>query len=284
MKYFHICCLTNNIPQYEEMKASFIHAGFDEERCRYTLLDNSKKNVHEPKGALDSCLADTTEQYLVFCHQDILLNQGHGFEQLMAVLQELDKKDPQWALAGNAGVNHRGEKVLRLTDPHNAPAWEGGFPSRVHTLDENFLVVNPNKKIEVSETLRGIFHYWATDLCMDATFKGHGIYVIDFHLEHLSKGKFKPEALQHAVEVFQGIWSDKFLFNYVQTTYGDLFLSKYAPVRWLFSQKRVMELSVYWIDRHLQKQKEKESQASTASLTPKEVVKTAFVSPCILAR
>lgn len=263
MKYFHICCLTNNVPQYEEMKASFIEAGFDEERCRYTLLDNSVENVYEPKGALDMCLADTSEQYLICCHQDILLNQGHGFDQMLKVMQELDEVDPDWAIAGNAGINNHGEPVLRLTDPHNAPMWDRGFPSRVHTLDENFMVVNPKKKIEVSEGFRGLFNYWATDLCMNATFQGYSIYVVDFHIEHLSKGKFNPAVLQNAVRQFQTIWSDKFIFCYIRTTYGDLFLSRYAPVRWLFSQDSVKNFTINKLNQY-HKNRSRRERKSTA--------------------
>ncbi|MGV6818552.1 MAG: hypothetical protein ACWA44_14960 [Thiotrichales bacterium] len=283
MKYFHICCLTNNIPQYEEMKASFLEAGFDEERCRYTLLDNSVENVYEPKGGLDKCLKETAEPFLIYCHQDILLNQGHGFDQLLKVMQELDEKDPDWAIAGNAGVNNRGELVLRLTDPHGAPMWDGGFPSRVHTLDENFLVINPKKHIEVSEAFRGYFHLWATDLCMDATFKGYSIYVVDFHLEHLSKGKFRPEVLLDLSRRFQKIWSDKFVFCYVRTTYGDLFLSKYPPLRWFFSKNRVKDFMIEKINQYQQKQRAKGKAKAVAKGAPTEVAKSVLVSPCILS-
>ncbi len=285
MRYFHICCLTNNLPQYEEMKTSFLEAGFDEERCRYTLLDNSEVNQYEPKGGLDKCLAETTEPYLIYCHQDILLNQGHGFDQLLKVMQELDAKDPDWAVAGNAGVNNRGELVLRITDPNEAPQWQGGLPARVQSLDENFLVINPKKNIQVSEEVKGFFHLWATDLCLDATFKGYNCYVVDFHLEHLSKGKFRPEVLLDVTQRLQKKWSDKFVFCYVRTTYGEPFLSKYALLRWIFSQEKVKYRMLTWANERLKKQAQRTlTESATAARDIKHHARTVFAGPCLLSR
>jgi hypothetical protein len=255
MKTFHICCITNNIPQYEEMKQSYIDAGFDEERCRFTLLDNSVKNEYEPKGGLDKCLKETEEPYLIYCHQDILLNQGHGFDQLVRVLEELDELDPNWAIAGNAGRNSRGEIVLRITDPHNSPQWTGSLPEKVHSLDENFLVINSNKHVEVSPQMKGFFHQWGTDLCLNAVFQGYTCYVIDFHLEHLSKGKFRPEVLEAAIKAFQDSWNDKFIFSYVRNTYLDVFVSKYKILRLLFDNERARYRFVTTIDYLMEKLK-----------------------------
>ena len=76
MQIFHICTIANKLDMYAEMNASFIEAGFTEEKCRYSLFDNSQGNSYEPYSALKFIQANTSEPYIIFCHQDILLDQG----------------------------------------------------------------------------------------------------------------------------------------------------------------------------------------------------------------
>lgn len=240
MKLFHICTIANKLEQYEEMKISFIEAGFDENKCRYSLFDNSKGNIHDPYETLNKILLTTIEPYIIFCHQDVLLNQGHGFNQLVKVLEELDKLDPNWAVAGNAGVNNNYEKVFRITEPRGLLIWCGDFPQQVHSLDENFLVIKRYANISCSTELKG-FHYYATDLCLNAILKGYSCYVIDFHLTHLSIGNIN-QAFWDVHAIFFRKWSREFNFCYVKTVLDvTMCLSKYKILQFIGSRNRVMQ-------------------------------------------
>ncbi|MBW4516492.1 MAG: hypothetical protein KME11_14880 [Timaviella obliquedivisa GSE-PSE-MK23-08B] len=95
MKLFHICTIANKLDQYKQMKASFIESGFDEKRCRYSLFDNSNGNIYDSYETLRHIHLTTPEPYIIFCHQDLLLDQGHGFDQLSRVLNDLENQDPQ---------------------------------------------------------------------------------------------------------------------------------------------------------------------------------------------
>lgn len=239
MKTFHICTITNKLAQYQEMKSSFIEAGFDEIRCRYSVFDNSQGNIYEPYSTFNGIRSNTVEPYIIFCHQDVLLNQGHGFDQLVKLLKELDKQDPNWAIAGNSGINNNYENVIRITDPHNVQQWSGGFPEKVFSLDENFLVVKSSANIACSSELKG-FHFYATDLCLNAILKGYSCFVIDFHLTHLSPGKLTQD-FWDARTLVQKRWNREFNFCYVQTPSSSMFLSKYRVLQYIFNRSKVMQ-------------------------------------------
>jgi hypothetical protein len=240
MRLFHICTIANSPEQYTKMKSSFIAGGFDEQRCRYSLFDNSTGNLHDPYVTLNHIQTITPEPYIVFCHQDILLDQGHGLEQLLQVLNELEHRDPEWAIAGNAGLNTHYELVAKINDP-STPNWIGSLPQQVYSLDENFFVIKASVKIDCSSDLKG-FHFYATDLCLNAILQGHSCYVIDFHLTHLSAGNLNL-VFDQAKETFYRKWCHKFNFCYIQTTCTQvMILSRYKLLRYLGSRDRIKNL------------------------------------------
>ena len=96
-KLFHICTIANKLDQYKEMKMSFIKAGFSEDLCRYSLFDNSKGNIYDPYQVLNDIYELTAEPYIIYCHQDVLLDQGDGYSVLVNLLQDLEAIAPQWA-------------------------------------------------------------------------------------------------------------------------------------------------------------------------------------------
>ncbi len=237
MKTFHICTITNDLSQYAAMKASFLKAGFDEERCRYEVFDNGAANNHECYGTFNRVMAETQEPYLLFCHQDVLLDQNHGYEELLSIIQTLEKDDPVWAILGNAGATEDHQLVRRLRDPYGESLGEAAEPVKVCSLDENFLVVKTASQIRCSAGLSG-FHLYATDLCLQALQRGYSCYVVSFHLTHLSKGQLNDSFYQ-AQKSFQKQWSRQFKFRYVQTACTTIFLSRNEQVRFFFSSYRV---------------------------------------------
>ncbi|WP_310415820.1 hypothetical protein [Chamaesiphon sp. OTE_8_metabat_110] len=238
MKIFHICTISNNLQQYEEMKTSFIAAGFDLEKCRYSLFDNSEKNQFDPYQIFKVLKSTTIEPYIILCHQDLLIDKGDDFDRLFKLLTELDELDPRWAIVGNAGISSSHGMVAKITDPNGTPKWQGALPQQVHSLDENFLVVKTSANIASSENLRG-FHLYATDLCLNALLNKQTCYVIDFHLTHLSGGKIGTEFWE-VQSIFYQRWYPEFNFCYVQTITGvNMCFSKYKLLRAIGSQQRV---------------------------------------------
>jgi hypothetical protein len=244
MKLFHICTIANDLEQYAKMKSSFVQAGFDPLRCRYSLFDNSQGNVYDPYTTLNQSLSQTSEPYIIFCHQDILLDQVDGFDHLVKSLEALEQRDRNWAIAGNAGLNTGYQLVAKINDP-GTPNWTGSLPQKVQSLDENFFVIKSSQSIRCSPELRG-FHFYATDLCLNAIRKGYSCYVIDFHLTHLSLGNF-ASAFYQAKETFYRAWCKQFHFCYLQTTCtSPMVLSRYRLLRYLGSRNGVQR----WLLNH----------------------------------
>jgi hypothetical protein len=238
MTTFHICTISNNLKQYEEMKASFIASGFNLESCRYSLFNNSEGNQFDPYQTFNKIKSSTVDPYIIFCHQDVLLDRGDDFENLLKLLEELDRHDPSWAIAGNAGMSSDRGMIAKITDPNNTTKWLGTLPQPVHSLDENFLVIKNTANIFSSEELSG-FHFYATDLCLSALLNKQNCYVIDFHLTHLSGGNIKADFWDVQAKFYHR-WCREFIFTYVQTITGvKMCMSKYRLLRKLGSSSRV---------------------------------------------
>jgi hypothetical protein len=236
---FHICTISNDLEQYEDMKSSFIDAGFSLEICRYSLFDNSQNNQFDPYKTFNQIKSTTSEPYIIFCHQDVRMDRGNGIDHLLKLIEELDECDRNWAIAGNAGINNQYQAIVRITDLLDTPNWFGHFPQQVHSLDENFLLIKSIADISSSKELSG-FHFYATDLCLNAITKKYTCYVIDFHLSHLSRGNI-GEAFWKAQGEFNDKWCDQFAFCYVQTiTCVTMCFSKSEVLRSLGLKKRVM--------------------------------------------
>ena len=237
MKTFHICTIVNNWDQYQAMRASFATAGFDDICCRFSVFDNRNGNTHEAYGTFNRIMEETEEPYIIYCHQDILLDRGHGYMKLLEIVRQLEKDDPAWAVLGNAGVTEDHKLVLQVYDPFCHNLEKDINPTKVCSLDENFLIIKTTSGLRCSAELHG-FHLYATDLCLQAASAQRSCYVISFYLTHLSKGQIDAN-FRIAQKRFQQQWSQQFRFRYVGTTCAQIFLSRNPVVQFLFSSYRV---------------------------------------------
>jgi hypothetical protein len=218
MKMFHICTIANNRAQYQNLLDSLTESGFSSQNSRITLFDNFNKNQFEPFSAINQVLQETTEPYILFCHQDILFNKGDGYKNLLAQLEGLTKLDPKWSVAGNAGVNEKFKYVIKISDANQSYNWRGSFPQKVFSLDENFLVMNVKNRSRCSSELTG-FHLYGSDICLHSIKNGNTNYVIDFHITHLSGGDTGQEFI-YCLEKFYQLWNKEFNFCLHKTITG----------------------------------------------------------------
>lgn len=244
---FRICTLVTDWSKYEAMKRSFVLAGFDESRCRYSVYDNSSANDHDPYATITEVCQQAEEPYIICCHQDVLMDRHHGYDQLMKVIGDLDRRRPDWAVAGNAGVTDDFRYVVIISDPHQTQRWPGGFPQAVHELDENFLLIRTATRVRCSAQLRG-FHLYGTDLCLNARLMGYSCHVCDFHLTHLSGGAL-DESYWRTRASFVDRWNREFHFLYIAGFGNPIFLSRHKLLRATFGHDRVRNalLSHSWV-------------------------------------
>lgn len=207
---YTIATLVNRPQMHADMVASFVAGGFVGD-CEYLA-------IHDPQCAyadLNRMLRAARGEYVILCHQDIRL-LAHDRATLDERLAELERRAPDWALAGNAGGVAAGRLAMRITDPHGTDRHVGQLPARVASLDENFIVVRRTAPIGFSNDLTG-FHLYGADICLVADVLGHSAWVIDFHLEHLSPGR-KDQSFHAAEAAFRRKWAHALRPRWLQTT------------------------------------------------------------------
>ncbi len=223
---YTIATLVNDEAQYVALLASFRAGGFVEPAVEFLAV----RTATSAYAGLNALLGAARGETISLCHQDVrLLADGrHALDQRLA---ELSLRDPNWALAGNAGGTAPGRLAMRISDPHGRNRQLGQLPAAVMSLDENFIVVRGDAGLRFSRDLDG-FHLYGADICLVADVLGYTAWVIDFHLEHLSPGR-KDQSFTEAEVRFRAKWGRALRPRWMQTTCTLLRLSGTALGRTL---------------------------------------------------
>jgi hypothetical protein len=214
---FSICTIVSNPDEYSKMLDSFKNQGFDND-CEYIVADNSSFNQYDAYTAINWFLQVSTGRYILIIHQDVRCIDAK--KRLEEIVEQLEAKDPLWAVAGNAGCNGYKNCFFYLKDPGNKKL-DTGLPKKVTSLDENFLLVNKKQNVTVSSSLSG-FHLYGTDICINAIANGHTCYVIPFLVEHLSLGNL--QSLKDYIPVFLQEYQPRLSNVFIQTTCTKFYL------------------------------------------------------------
>ncbi|MGE0701447.1 MAG: hypothetical protein AB7O57_20290, partial [Hyphomicrobiaceae bacterium] len=132
---YTIATLVNDETQHRAMVQSFRAGGFDGDDVEFVAV----RDASSAYAGLNAALASARGRIVILCHQDVRL-LADGRHRLEACLDELERRDPLWALAGNAGGLAPGRLAMRISDPHGHDRSLGQLPARVMSLDENFIV------------------------------------------------------------------------------------------------------------------------------------------------
>ncbi len=212
---FSIVALVSDMAHYDAFRKSFQSRGFTASDCEYIYIDNTARIEACAYRGLNRALAEARGTFVLLCHQDLrLLTDGRA--ELEERLKDLDTKDANWALAGNAGGIGPGQLSIRISDPHGTDRHVGNFPCRVQSLDENLIIVRRAARIGFSNDLSG-FHFYGADICLHAAQAGYTAYVIDFHLAHLSGGT-KDDIFYETERKFLEKWNNALKPRWLQTT------------------------------------------------------------------
>jgi hypothetical protein len=150
-------------------------------------IDNSEITTFDAYQGLNIFLQKAKGKYIILCHQDIIIHDN-DYNDLVQLIDEVDKKDPKWAILSNAGGVNLKWISTHITQKSGRIIREEYAPLRVKTVDENFIVVKKSANLALSDNLNG-FHLYGTDLCLIADVLGFNSYVIAFNLIHKSNGK-----------------------------------------------------------------------------------------------
>jgi hypothetical protein len=235
---FDIYTFVTDDSDYADMRQSFSAAGFSAPLATYIRLSDAAQGEapDDPFTAIGYIARRLDASYAILCHQDVRADQGAGADELTALLADLSARDPDWVVAGNAGATARMRAIRRLVDPHGGST-DDRLPAEVISLDENFLVFNRGRVPRVSAGLQG-FHFYGTDVCLNARESGGSAYIVDFPLTHLSGGAVDDGTYAQAKADFLTIWDRRCAFRYVRTPVETLFMSRYAGLRRLFASRQ----------------------------------------------
>ena len=173
---------------------------------------------------------------MVFCHQDVRLDLGHGYNQLAAQVATLNARPSAWVVAGNAGGDHGRYLLAHLNEP-DGQFRLNGLPLPVRSLDENFLLLRRGRSPFASPDLHG-FHLYGTDVCLNVIACGGTAHIIDFLLTHLSGGNAATPEFAAARERLVRYWSRYFLAGIVRPPCTDFYLTSNRLGDYLFRRRR----------------------------------------------
>lgn len=219
---YSICTLANKPDEYHEMVASFIKAGFGESDCEFIYSDNSSNNEFEAFSGINRFLREAHGEFVIICHQDILVTIDDR-KKLNDQIKLVTELDPNWAVLGNAGVNNLYQISMVITHHDEKCIRKGQLPSKVQTLDENFLLVKASANLAVSGDLEG-FHLYGTDICLVAECLGYSAYAIDFHIVHNGLGIMDMSFYQLSKNL-SNKYSSFFRGRYIRSTMTSFYIS-----------------------------------------------------------
>ena len=234
---YSICTLVTRASEYEDMIRSFKAKGFNDKNTEFLYISNINNNQYDGYTGLNHMLNTAVGKYIILCHQDILLN----FDDEVALgkcISELNEKDKNWALAGNAGGDSK-KRYRRITDPHGTSSI-GRFPQKVKSLDENFIISNSRNRVALSGNLNG-FHMYGTDLCLIADILGYSAYVINFHLQHNSPGN-KDSSFYKSEKALVSKYQNAFKLRLIKSSCTKIFISHSKALTQLFNIKIFRDL------------------------------------------
>jgi hypothetical protein len=235
---FSICTLVTRKNEYNEMIDSFINKGFTYDDCEFLYIDNSENCVFDAYEGYNQFLQNAKGEYIILCHQDILLHDNNK-NDLLNLINEVDSKDSKWAILANAGgVNLKwiathiteGETGIKRVEKH--------LPLKVKTVDENFIVVKKSANLALSNDLKG-FHFYGTDICLIADILGFNSYVISFNLIHKSNGKTDRNFFT-LKKALQKKYKRAFRSRYLTSTFSRMYFSGDVFKFYIFNSRIIL--------------------------------------------
>jgi hypothetical protein len=222
---YSVCTLVTRKEEYMQMLDSFIQAGFTTDICEYVIVDNSADNSMDAFDGINACLQKAAGEYIIICHQDIVLLQTSTRLILEQRLAEMTNIDPKWAVLGNAGAADRlyNRLAIKIAYPNGFVDIKGQLPQQVGSLDENFILVKNSANLALSGDIGG-YHLYGLDLCMVARMLGYQAYVIDFLLLHKSEGKV-DQSFHDIREKIKNKYTAFMQGRYINTTITRFYLS-----------------------------------------------------------
>jgi hypothetical protein len=158
--------------------------------------------------AYNDALARSSNDLVVFCHQDIYLPEG-WLKDLRRALNYLEIHDPNWGVLGCSGMTVDRQHWRYL---YSSGLGVSGAPLKhpepIQTLDEVVLILRRSSGLRFDELLPH-FHLYGTDICLQGAKRGMTSYVISaFCIHNTNQPLVLPPEFYQGCDYIRRTWSD----------------------------------------------------------------------------
>lgn len=179
------------------------------------LFDHLEKQI-SCYEAIRLFISQSRGDFILFIHDDVFFD-GLSCSDLFTELSRICKLDPKAVLFGVAGISFSDHSSIgHFRDAGGEHEWGFHEDGLASSLDECFLVLRKDKGLTVSNELSG-YHFYGTDLCINAREKGLASYVIDFPIIHKSTGSLDKKFFEARIQ-FEKHLQKKNIRRFVRTT------------------------------------------------------------------
>ena len=185
------------------------------------LLDNRERRFKSAAEALNYGGKQAKGKYLMFIHQDMILNSHLWTEEVERMLDKL----PDFGIVGVAG-KCKNSKVGITNIEHGIPKKAAGEihikkPEKMQTVDECLIIIPKTvfAILQFDEKVCSDWHLYAVDYCLSIKKLGFNSYVIPIFAYHKSLGYSMSE--EYFVVLKKIIKKHKNYYKMIYTTVGN---------------------------------------------------------------
>lgn len=211
---YSVCCLSRDKKNQDDIFKLLKRLGFSNDQI---FISDNSHNTFDSYEAIRIFLRTSNHPFVIILHDDIDFGTA-TLASLEAKIEDVILKDPRASVFGVAGISFKGQQGVGRFFDSNFSEQSWGFKDfgKASSLDECFLVIRKDSWISVSDDLSG-FHFYGTDLCLNAEKLGFSSYVVDFPVIHRSEGTLNSD-FYSARDRFELHLREKGIHRFIRTT------------------------------------------------------------------
>ena len=216
--------------------------------CEIIELNNiGNQNFTSCAAAYNSVIEQVKTKYVVFSHQDILLDKPDTLEKFIGFLDIIQADD----ILGVAGVLFNDPKICVYTNIHQIFGQELKYASGDYRIVENIMKCDTVdecffggysehfKNYPFDEKVCDNWHLYAVEACLKSKTTGGNVWTCNIELTHLSKGKVNIPFYRNFYAVCRKYKND---FPFIRTTCAEVKTSNagtyyFKTTLWLLLEK-----------------------------------------------
>ena len=168
------------------------------------LVDNRNNKFKSATSALNFGAKKATGEYLIFVHQDIIIDNPNWLEETISEIKKLDNPGIV-GVAGKTNTRFIRTNILHGTPPKKVTPFPLEKPEIASTVDECLFII-PKKVFDLlqfDEQTCFDWHLYATDYVLSVKKLGFNPYIIPTNLVHTSEGASMSEGYYETMKKLQ---------------------------------------------------------------------------------